>query len=87
MYGKNYRLQNKLVFFVTVSHFHWLGQTHQLTTESVESESLMIIVQGPKALTNMINQTMGQYHKTFYTSNLQKVLKSFYAYQYPTLTT
>ncbi len=50
MYGKNYRLQNKLVFFVTVSHFPWLGQTYQLTTESVESESLMIIVQGPKSL-------------------------------------
>jgi hypothetical protein len=35
------RLHAKLVFFVIVSYFHWLGQTRQLTKESVHYESVM----------------------------------------------
>jgi hypothetical protein len=44
------RLHKKLALFVIVSHFHLLGQKHQLTMESVHCESIMVYSTGPRSL-------------------------------------
>ncbi len=50
MYGKRDRFLRILEFFAFVTHFYWLGQTHQFTTESVIYKSVIFYVKGPRDL-------------------------------------
>ena len=43
-------LCSKLMPFVIISNFHWIGQTHQLIAESVHYESVMFYSTRPSCI-------------------------------------
>ncbi len=42
-----HKLFSKLVCFINVSYFHWLGQTHELTAKYIHYKSVIFIVLAP----------------------------------------
>ncbi len=66
---------SKLEPFVIISNFHWLGQTHQLTAESVHYGSVMFYSTSPGWICLAVVSSSGG-------SSGAKVIKLFTAISY-----